>query len=171
MFSFFMILMTSNLSGLNAIIHSLSQNSSFARSLCTVWQSDWFEMVRYIIFSASSLMLFCILSGMSLIYMRKKKINPVQILGEHLTRLSMGLTVHRQAHRTIWKEWLDPCDHPIVDTHSMEFQSVPSEREVLKVSVSIGALSLWSSFRIREVRFSGPAAFPVLSFESCFLTT
>ena len=30
------------------------------------------------------------------------------------------------------------------------------------------AISLWSSFSNREVRLSGPAALPGLSFESCF---
>ena len=35
------------------------------------------------------------------------------------------------------------------------------------MSVRIGAISLWSSLRILDVRLSGPAAFPGLSFESC----
>ena len=63
---FFVILITSHLSGLKAISHSLSHDSSFVRSLCRSWQSDWFEMVRYImVSSANSLMLFFIVSGMS----------------------------------------------------------------------------------------------------------
>ena len=70
---FFVILITSHLSGLKAISHSLSHDSSFVRSFCRSWQSDWFEMVRYIIVSsANSLMLLFIVSGMSLIYMRKR---------------------------------------------------------------------------------------------------
>ena len=48
------VLMTSHLSGLNAISHSLSHSSSFDRSVCKVWQS---EMVRYII--VSSVILCC----------------------------------------------------------------------------------------------------------------
>ena len=48
--------------------------------------------------------------------------------------------------------------------------TVPSRREELKMSVRIGAISLWSSLRILDVRLSGPAAFPGLSFESCFDT-
>ena len=63
-----MTLITSHLSGLNAISQSLSHNSSFDKSLCKAWQSDWFEMVRYIIVSsANSLILLCIFSGMSFI--------------------------------------------------------------------------------------------------------
>ena len=55
------------------ISHSLSHDSSFVRSLCRSWQSDWFEMVRYIIVSsANSPMLLFIVSGMSFIYMRKR---------------------------------------------------------------------------------------------------
>ena len=46
--------MTSHLLRLNAISHSPSHSSSFDRSLCKVWQSDWFEMVRYIIVYSSS---------------------------------------------------------------------------------------------------------------------
>ena len=38
------------------------------------------------------------------------------------------------------------------------------------MSVSTGAISLRSSFRIREMRLSGPAAFPGLFLESCFDT-
>ena len=38
------------------------------------------------------------------------------------------------------------------------------------MSVRIGAISLWSSLRILDVRLSGPAAFPGLSFESCLDT-
>ena len=34
----------------------------------------------------------------------------------------------------------------------------------------MGAISLWISFRIREVRLSGPAALPGFNFESCFET-
>ena len=45
--------------------------------------------------------------------------------------------------------------------------TAPSRREELKMSVRIGAISLWSSLRILDVRLSGPAAFPGLSFESC----
>ena len=52
---------------------SLSHNSSFDKSLCNAWQSDWFKMVRYIIVSsANSLILLCIFSGMPFIYMRKR---------------------------------------------------------------------------------------------------
>ena len=40
MFFCFVILMTSQLPGLNAISHSLSHSSSFDSSLCKVWQSD-----------------------------------------------------------------------------------------------------------------------------------
>ena len=38
------------------------------------------------------------------------------------------------------------------------------------MSVSMGATSLWSSFSILEIRLSGPAALPGLSFDSCFDT-
>ena len=38
------------------------------------------------------------------------------------------------------------------------------------MSVSIGAISLLSSLRILDVRLSGPAALPGLSFESCLDT-
>ena len=70
---FFFILITSHLSGLKAIGHSLSHDSSFDRSLCKSWQCDWFEMVRYIIVSsANSLMLLFLVSGFSFIYMRKR---------------------------------------------------------------------------------------------------
>ena len=62
-------------------------------------------MVRYIIASsANSLMLFCILSGMSLIYMRKRQGPSTDLWGtpakteqEHL---SMGLNVHRREQCT-----------------------------------------------------------------------
>ena len=70
---FFVILITSHLSGLKTRSHSLYHDSSFVRSLCRSWQCDWFEMVRYIIVSsANSLMLLLIVSGMAFIYMRKK---------------------------------------------------------------------------------------------------
>ena len=39
---------------------------------------------------------------------------------------------------------------------------MPSERDVLKISVRMGAISLWSSLRIRGEILSGPAAFPVV---------
>ena len=45
---------------------------------------------------------------------------------------------------------------------------MPSASEVLKMSARMGAISLWSSFKIREERVSGPTALPGLSFESCF---
>ena len=38
------------------------------------------------------------------------------------------------------------------------------------MSVSMGAISLWSSFSILEVRWSGPAPLPGFSFESYFDT-
>ena len=38
------------------------------------------------------------------------------------------------------------------------------------MSVRMGAISLCISFRIREVRLSGPAALPGFNFESCFDT-
>ena len=38
------------------------------------------------------------------------------------------------------------------------------------MSVSMGAISLWSSFRIREVRLSGPEALPGFNLESCLDT-
>ena len=38
------------------------------------------------------------------------------------------------------------------------------------MSVRMGAISLWISFRIREVRLSGPAALPGFNFESYFET-
>ena len=48
----FVVLITSHLWGLNALSHSLPHNSSFDKSFCMAWQSDWFEMVRYIIVSS-----------------------------------------------------------------------------------------------------------------------
>ena len=64
--------MTSHFSGLNAISHSLSQDSRGVRSDCRAWQSKWFVMVRYMmVSSANSLMLLLIESGMSFMYIRK----------------------------------------------------------------------------------------------------
>ena len=48
--------------------------------------------------------------------------------------------------------------------------TAPSRREELKMTVRVGAISLWSSLRILDVRLSGPAAFLGLSFESCLDT-
>ena len=73
-FFFFVILMTSHFSGLNAISHSLSQDSRVVRSGCRAWQSEWFVMVRYMmVSSANSLMLLLIESCMSFMYMRKRQ--------------------------------------------------------------------------------------------------
>ena len=44
---------------------------------------------------------------------------------------------------------------------------MPSDRDVLKISVRIGAISLWSSLRIRGEILSGPAAFPGFNLRSC----
>ena len=44
---------------------------------------------------------------------------------------------------------------------------MPSERDVLKISVRMGAISLWSSWRIRGEILSGPAAFPGFNLRSC----
>ena len=53
--------------------HSLSHDSSLVRSLCRSRQSDWLDMVRYImVSSANNLMLLLMESGKSLIYMRKR---------------------------------------------------------------------------------------------------
>ena len=38
------------------------------------------------------------------------------------------------------------------------------------MSVRMGAIPLWISLRILEVRLSGPAALPGFNFESCFET-
>ena len=66
-------LITSYLSGLNDINHSLSQFSSLVRSFCRTWQSVWFETVRYmIVSSAKSLILLCIVSGISFMYRRNR---------------------------------------------------------------------------------------------------
>ena len=47
---------------------------------------------------------------------------------------------------------------------------MPSERDVLKISVRMGAISLWSSLRIRGEILSGPAAFPGFNLRSCLDT-
>ena len=47
---------------------------------------------------------------------------------------------------------------------------MPSERDVLKISVRMGAISLWSSLRIRGEILSGPTAFPGLNLRSCLDT-
>ena len=46
----------------------------------------------------------------------------------------------------------------------------PSRSDMLKISGSMDAISLWSYFRIREVKLSGPAAFPGINLERCLDT-
>ena len=47
---------------------------------------------------------------------------------------------------------------------------MPSERDVLKISVRMRAISLWSSLRIQGEILSGPAAFPGFNLRSCLDT-
>ena len=47
---------------------------------------------------------------------------------------------------------------------------MPSKRGVLKISVRMGAISLWSSLRIRGEILSGLAAFPGFNLRSCIDT-
>ena len=47
---------------------------------------------------------------------------------------------------------------------------MPSERDVLKISVRMRAILLWSSLRIRGEILSGPAAFPGFNLRSCLDT-
>ena len=47
---------------------------------------------------------------------------------------------------------------------------MPSGRDVLKISVRMGAISLWSSLRMRGEILSGPAAFPGFNLRSCLDT-
>ena len=71
-FFLFVIRMTSHLSGLKTMSYSFSQASNLVRSVWRELQSSWFEIVRYIMLSsAKSLMLFLIVSGISLIYIKK----------------------------------------------------------------------------------------------------
>ena len=53
--------------------HWHSKNSSLVRSLCRSRQSDWFDMVRYMMVSSANNLMFLLMeSGMSLIYMGKR---------------------------------------------------------------------------------------------------
>ena len=58
----------------------------------------------------------------------------------------------------------------VTDAFRQSSGTFPSRSDVLKMSESMGAISLWSSFRIREVKLSGPAAFPGFNLESCLDT-
>ena len=59
----------------------------------------------------------------------------------------------------------------LADVHNNDVQcTFPSRSDVLKLSEGIGAISLWSSFGIREVKLSGPAAFPGFTLDSCLDT-
>ena len=62
---------TSHLSGLNAINHSLSQVSSFERSDWRAWQSVWFETVRYIMVSSAKSLMFTLYHVWHIIYTKE----------------------------------------------------------------------------------------------------
>ena len=58
----------------------------------------------------------------------------------------------------------------VTDAFRQSSGTFPSRSDVLKMSESMGAISLWSSFRTRKVKLSGPAAFPGFNLESCLDT-
>ena len=51
--------------------------------------------------------------------------DPVQVLGERLTWLDKYLI-------SVRKEWLDPCDHPTINTQPMECQQEPLMINLIK---------------------------------------
>ena len=57
----------------------------------------------------------------------------------------------------IWDLFVDRC---YIGIFPIVWNNAFRERDVLEISVRMGAISLWSSLRMRGEILSGPAAFP-----------
>ena len=139
-----MIRVTSHLSGLKAF----SQAPDLVRSVWRELQSSWFEIVRYImVSSAKSLMLLLIVSGISLIYIRKRqgpRTEPCRTPDRtgHESECSPSMT-------TLWvrfgrTDWIQI--RPGVDAESMELQQEPLMTNLIKSLAEVHKYHIGLSF-------------------------
>ena len=107
---------------LKAMSHSFSQASYLIRSVWREVQSSWFEIVRYTMSSAKSLVLLMIVSDVSLIYIRKRQGLRTVPCG---TPDRAGYESECSQSRTMFWVRLDLADDLVVNAESMVLLQEP----------------------------------------------